>query len=112
MEKKSAFYQDTAMVRYRVTKERPNYEVKVLKDNEFINEFQIRPNDQYWKTIEVIQTCTKSKTGCGTPIFVHYFAPLDEESPSEDIVYDLSKFPSNADLIADGDFHTYAYKQV
>ena len=38
VEKKSAFYQDTAMVRYRITKERPNYEVKVLKDNELINE--------------------------------------------------------------------------
>jgi hypothetical protein len=47
------------MVRYRLKDEqkhmeRPNYEVKVLKDNEFINEFQIRPNDAYWKTVEVI----------------------------------------------------------
>ena len=49
MEKKSAYYQDTAMIRYRV-----NDEVKVVKDNEFINEFTIRPNDHYWKTIEVV----------------------------------------------------------
>jgi hypothetical protein len=95
------------MVRYRT-----NHEVKVLKDNEFINEFTIRPNDSYWKTIEVVQTCTKSKTGSGTPIFVHFFAPMDEENCNEDIVYDLSKFPSNADLIKSGDFHLYALKQV
>lgn len=76
-EKKSTFYADTALVRYRDDKQ-----VKVLKDSEFIDEFAKRPNGQYWKTIEVIQTATKSKTGCGTPIFVHFFAPLNEEAPS------------------------------
>lgn len=93
-EKKSALYQDTAMVRFRT-----NNEVKVLKDNEFINEFSIRPNDGYWKTIEVVQTCTKSKTGSGQPIFVHFFAPLNEDSPNDEVHYDLSHFPSDSDLI-------------
>ena len=75
-EKKSAFYADVCLVRYRNEKQ-----VKVLKDSDFIEEFAQRPNAAYWKTLEVVQTATKSKTGCGSPIFVHFFAPLDEDAP-------------------------------
>ena len=82
----------------------------MLKDSDFIEEFARRPNVAEWKTLEVVQTATKSKTGCGTPIFVHFFAPLDEDAPSEDIEYDISSFPSDSELIKASDFHGYALK--
>lgn len=92
-------------MRYRGDKQ-----VKVLKDSECIEEFATRPNAAYWKTIEVVQTATKSKTGCGAPIFVHFFAPLDEDAPSEEIVYDHASYPSDAELIKAGDYQGYALK--
>jgi hypothetical protein len=48
-EKRSAFYADTALVRYRGASH-----VKVLKDSECIEEFATRPNAAYWKSIEVV----------------------------------------------------------
>jgi len=37
-----------------------------------------RPNDPFWNKVEVCQTCVKSKFGCGEPIYVQFFAPLNE----------------------------------
>lgn len=74
--KKSHLYLDVALVRYRNSEQ-----VRVLKDNEFIKEFQTRPNDDYWRRVEVVQTCLKSRCGVGTPIFVEFVAPIDPEAP-------------------------------
>ncbi len=38
-----------------------------------------------WKTIACIQTNIKSKIGCGTPIIIKYYAPLDENDPEQEI---------------------------
>lgn len=42
---------------------------------------------------------------------MHFFAPLNEDAPSEEIEYDVESYPSDADLIRSGDYQGYAYKQ-
>lgn len=69
--------------------------VKVVRDTEFINEFRRRANDDFWKTIDCIQTTVKAKTGIGHPIFYPFFAPLNDEDPSKEI--DYSHFKNMAD---------------
>ena len=56
--------------------------MKILKESEFQNLFQLRPTDTLWQTLELLQCTIKSKTGCGTPIFVHFKAPINEQNPS------------------------------
>ena len=71
--KKTPWFAEWAMVRYK-----GSVEIRVHREPEFGKDFQRRPNDEYWKTVEVIQTCIKAKTGCGDPIFVKFNAPLNE----------------------------------
>ena len=53
-----------------------NYEhVRIVKDTEFINEFNRRPNDTEWLSFNCIQTCIKAKT-IGKLIYVQFYAPL------------------------------------
>lgn len=68
---------------------------RVVQDTEFINEFRRRANDEFWKTVDCIQTSVKSKTGIGHPIFVSFYAPINENEPSKDI--DYSSFKSMPD---------------
>jgi len=54
-----------------------NYEhVRIVKDTEFINEFNRRPNDTEWLTFNCIQTCIKAKT-IGKVIYIQFYAPID-----------------------------------
>ena len=73
-------------------------EVRVIRDAEFIKETDIRKND-YWKTIELIQTSIKSATGCGKPISIHFFAPMDEKNANAEIKYSTNHLPSDYELI-------------
>lgn len=50
--------------------------VKVVKGNEFLQEFQRRQNDPWWTTIECIQSCVPAKIGIGQLINIEFFAPL------------------------------------
>ena len=72
--------------------------MRVIKESEFIKETDIRKND-YWKTIELIQTSIKSATGCGKPISIHFFAPMDEKNPMAEIKYNYKDLPSDCELI-------------
>ena len=83
----------------------------MLRETEFIAELQRRPNDEYWRRVEVIQTCVKAKTGCGEPVFVHFQAPLDQDLPEEEIDYDYKSLPADADLLTHGEDLLYARKQ-
>ncbi len=47
----------------------------------------------------MIQTCAKSKLGCGKFLYVHYFAPMNEEKPSAEIIYDVEYYASDRELI-------------
>ena len=75
--KQVKFYEDFCMMRFKDSEE-----VRVLKEDELINQFQKRLNDPFWKRVELVQTCVKAKIGVGKPIFVHYFAPMDESNPA------------------------------
>ena len=61
--------------------------VKVVKDTEFINEFRRRANDEFWRTVDCIQTSIKAKTGIGVPVFVNFFAPINEQDTLKEIDY-------------------------
>lgn len=96
-QKKKGWYQDTAIVRYRGSPE-----VRVLNQNEFGAELARRPNEEYWKRVEVIQTCVKAKIGCGEPILIHFLAPLDQSNPDKEIDFDYKSLPSDYELYASG----------
>jgi len=80
--RKTPWFAEWAMVRYINSKE-----IRILRENEFSKEFQRRPNEEYWQRVEVIQTCIKAKTGCGDPITIKFYAPLDESDPEAEIDY-------------------------
>ena len=83
--------------------------VKVVNDTEFLNEFRRRANDDYWQTIECIQTSVPSRIGCGEPIIIKYYADLDLEHPECEIRYDYKQFPRDEVLLA-SDPITYCLK--
>jgi hypothetical protein len=85
--------------------------VKIIKETEFINLFQLRPTDPFWQTIEMMQCVVKSKTGCGSPIFVHFLAPVNTRIPDSVIDYSYDHFPSDQDLAHSEDDYHYALKQ-
>lgn len=58
-----------------------------------------------------IQTNVKSKLGCGTPIIVKFYAPLDLENLDAEIVYDFKALGAEQDLIRDRDDYTFCLKQ-
>ena len=70
-----------------------------------------RQNNDQWKKVEVIQTCIKARIGCGEPVFVHFFAPIDETNPGAEIEYDYQSMPTDADLVLNKEDQIYAYKQ-
>ena len=54
-----------------------------------MNTFLKRANDDFWKTVSCIQTNIKSKLGCGVPIIIKFYAPLDMEDPESEITFDF-----------------------
>ena len=49
--------------------------------------FHKRANDDYWKTVSSIQTNIKARLGCGSPLIIKYYAPLDYEDPEAEIEF-------------------------
>jgi hypothetical protein len=89
--------------------------MKVVKELEFTYEFRRRANDQEWLTFNCIQTCVKAKT-IGTPIYVHFLAPINEVTPGKEIEYGLHarNMPDDMELLRSGtpeDDEMYAQKQ-
>jgi len=76
-----------------------NGDVKVMTEKAFTTDF-LRPlNHAFWKTLCAIQTCAKSKIGCGKFLYIHYFAPMNEEKPLNEIDYDVKSYPSDSEVI-------------
>ena len=103
-------YEDRAIIRYRSD---GSLDVNVLNETAFMNEItkHQRINDKYWETVEIIQTCIKSKIGIGEPIFINFYAPMDENNPDAEIDYEYKdRLPSDRDLIATGQEELYCYK--
>lgn len=72
---------------------------QVLNENGFMNIYNKRANDDYWKSVSSVQTCIRSKIGCGQPIVIHFFAPINEKRPHDTIVYDFRQFGNEENLI-------------
>ena len=108
--KKNNEYEDTAIFRYK--KDKDGIEgVLVYKDSGFMKILEKRSNNDQWKKVEVIQTCVKAKLGCGIPITILFYAPMNEDQPDEEINYDYQSMPSDYDLLFHKEDHRYAYKQ-
>lgn len=90
---RSIYYKDVVLIRY------DDETVQVVNDNGFYNSFQRRANDDFWKKINCVQTNIKSKLGCGTPIIIKFFAPIDQEDPEAEINYDFRALGEDIDLI-------------
>jgi hypothetical protein len=74
-----------------------------------MNTFLKRANDDYWKTVSCIQTNIKSKLGCGSPIIIKFYAPLDAIDSETEIYYDYKSLGTDEDLIRK-DEHQYCLK--
>lgn len=61
--------------------------------------FHKRANDDYWKTVSCIQTNIKSKLGCGVPLIIKFYAPLDYEEPESEIHYAFKEIGEDSDLL-------------
>ena len=96
------------MIRFRASEE-----VQVVDDAKFMNMFDgLKFGNALCQSIEVLQTCTKAKTGCGQPIFIQFLAPIDENGPEdEEINYDYKSKESDYDLLKDNRDMEYAEKQ-
>ncbi len=103
---KTIYYRDVALIRYR----KPPDSVQVVNETGFMNTFQRRQNDPYWNTIHMIQTNIKSKTGCGKPFIIKFYAPLDPEDPEGEVDFDYKSVGDDEDLLSDEEFHLYCLK--
>eukprot|EP00347_Sterkiella_histriomuscorum_P017727 403348226 len=64
--------------------------VKVETESEFISEFRRRANDPFWKSLECIQTCIKSKQGLGKHVFMPFKIEIRQgDSIDQEITYDF-----------------------
>lgn len=73
--------------------------------------FKQKPHDEGWSEIQYIQTNIKSSVGCGTPVFVNFFAPINDLDPEAPIKYDYRSIGEELRLIR---FHhkEFCLKQV
>lgn len=67
--------------------------------------------DRYWSAVEVIQTCIKADGGCGDPVVVHFFAPLNENKIHDEVNYNHKDMDKDEDLLQRGEDQAYVYKQ-
>lgn len=87
--------------------------VQVYSHGAFSQLFTARPGGEPWKSISSIQTCVKAQIGCGTPIVVQFFAPINSKNPEEPIEYDYASIGDDEDLIKLGDAgEKFCLKQV
>lgn len=67
---KGHFYRDVAIFRYKTGT------AQIFSDSEFLNIFLKRQNDPYWTQIDYVQTNIRAKIGIGQPIFIEFYADL------------------------------------
>jgi hypothetical protein len=89
---RSIYYKDVALIREALTDVQQTYFygnkeniLRIVTDHGFMNIFQKRAAHEYWMTVIYIQTNVRSRIGCGTPIVVEFYAPMDLESPEAEI---------------------------
>ena len=82
----------------------------MVNETGFMNTFQRRRNDPFWKTVSCVQTNIKSKTGCGKPYIIKFYAPLNPDDPESEVEFDYKNVGEDADLMK-RDIHLYCLKQ-
>jgi hypothetical protein len=85
--------------------------VQVVTGNGLTYIFQKKANDNFWKTVNNIQTNIKAKIGCGSPITVKFYAHINREDIDSTIEYDFRALGEDVDLIRN-DEETYCLKQA
>lgn len=61
--------------------------------------FERTKSDKIWSKIDCVQTNIRSQLGCGTPISVNFFAPINETNPEKTIIYDFRSLGDDEDLV-------------
>ncbi|CAI2362192.1 unnamed protein product [Moneuplotes crassus] len=117
------FYRDIAIIQYynqegaynNIQKEEKQPFIskiyKPVSENEFLRVMTRRPNDDYWKKIEFIQTCVKAKKGIGENIKIDFYSRISKEYPMNHIVYNFRKFKADQWLMKHNP-KEYCRKQV
>jgi hypothetical protein len=64
-----------------------------LTDKQLVTLFDknTRARDNFWKTVACAQVCVKDQLGIGKPMYLQFYAPLDERSDklaAKEINYD------------------------
>jgi hypothetical protein len=107
VEAERIYYQDAAVVRYRNKQDG----VMIHTDTTFFNLFnKYRPNNPFWKEVELIQTCIKSKWGNGEQFKIQYYAPIDEIKPQAEVCYTYKSKPIDQYLLMSGNYQDYCLK--
>ena len=106
---RSVNYKDVALIREKIKEEEFEYFdghkediLRIVTDHGFMNIFQKRAAHDYWKSVIYIQTNVKSKIGCGTPVIVKFYAPLDTQNIDAEILYDFKSLGNEVDLLKAG----------
>lgn len=60
---------------------------KVLNEKDFMRMFSRRRGDNYFKTIECVQSCLKSSKGIGHPLISKFRVKPNKQDPEEHIRY-------------------------
>jgi len=85
----SNYYKDAAI--FRFTDEEGT--VKVASESEFITIYTKRNGDPFWRSIECVQTCIKTKLGLGKHVHVEFAAKVPIGSIGElDLVFNFKRF--------------------
>ena len=114
-DEKKFLYKDLFIIRFRQEEGHDDNSARniALTDIELykIIKAHSRTSDDYWKTVEVIQSCIKSSYGIGEPLNVNYYSPLDEKNPKAEIDFHYDhKFASDLELIQAGKDLEYCQK--
>lgn len=106
-QKATIFYKDVAILRFN-----DDEQVNVVNEAQFQATFQKRANNDYWKTVNCIQTNVKSKLGIGKPIIIEFSAPLLQEDPGKEINFNFRQFEKDDAKLIKQDKHQYCLKSI
>ncbi len=71
---------------------------KVVTETEFMKIMMERSGSPFWKRLHLIQVCVNSKRGLADTKIVDYYAPVQEDDPSQEINYSFRHFPPDSVL--------------
>ena len=113
------FYKDTAIVRFcRMDEHSKTVDptkpaaTQVLGENGFMYLFQKKFSEKIWRNMHCIQSNVKSMIGCGYPIHVNFYAPINLSTPEAPIVYNYRDLGDDDLQLILNDEERYCQKQA